>query len=387
MAHSIRILFISPNHEYGENIREMLLTEGYQVEVCADCVTGMDMLRQNCYHFLLLSAALPEDDQLELMAFMNQTCPDTLVIPVSWYAVLKSAVEAIHAADPDNGSGFANKKAIKMTIDRMTRSIKGRRRDKEAREKTLVMAKDLEESNLRLMELDRKKTDCLAFATHELRTPITIVNGYLKLLKGESFGKLNGQQQHLLAECERNCGRLLNLVNSMLDRCKLESEIVHLEISRGAYLDTVQSVVAQMQTYAHESGLSLNLDLPDEEVFVYYDANAIEQALINMIGNAVKFTDAPGTITVRCANTAEGLLTEVSDTGIGIDPNEINDVFDEFNKVGKAHVKRKGAGLGLSICKKIIEAHDGEIRVMSKPGEGSCFSFLLPLKQEKTNPA
>jgi signal transduction histidine kinase len=237
------------------------------------------------------------------------------------------------------------------------------------------------------MELDRKKTDCLAFATHELRTPITIVNGYLKLLKGESFGKLNGQQQHLLAECERNCGRLLNLVNSMLDRCKLESEIVHLEISRGAYLDTVQSVVAQMQTYAHESGLSLNLDLPDEEVFVYYDANAIEQALINMIGNAVKFTDAPGTITVRCANTAEGLLTEVSDTGIGIDPNEINDVFDEFNKVGKAHVKRKGAGLGLSICKKIIEAHDGEIRVMSKPGEGSCFSFLLPLKQEKTNPA
>ncbi|MDX1764231.1 MAG: ATP-binding protein [bacterium] len=386
MTDAIRILLISPNPEYSGNIQVMLRHEGYAAEVCPDSAAAKGRLQKSLYHFVLLGVLLPEEEQLELMDYVKDYCPDTLVIQISWYAILQSAVEALHTKPRDRATGLVNMEAIKMTLDRMTHSIHRRKRDREARERAQTMAKDLQESNLRLMELDRKKTDCLAFATHELRTPITIINGYLKLLTGESFGRLNSEQKHFVEECGRNCSRLLNLVNSMLDRCRIESDMMEIDMQRRSYFGTVEAVVAQMRNYMEENGLEVKLELPEAPVFIQYDANAIEQALMNMIGNAVKFTNAPGQVLVRCREVPEGLLTEVIDSGIGIDPEDLEQVFDEFNKVGKQHGEKKGAGLGLSICKKIIQAHNGVIYAASKPGKGSCFSFTLPLESEKSCP-
>lgn len=386
MTDRIRILLISPNPEYSGNIQVMLRQEGYAVEVCADSATARDRLNEQLFHFVLLGVALSQEEQLEVMEFIKGCCPDTLVIQVSWYGILQSAVEALHMARRDNGAGLVNMQAMKLTLDRMTHSIHRRKRDKEAREKAQILARDLQESNLRLMELDRKKTDCLAFATHELRTPITIINGYLRLLDGESFGTLNSEQRHFVQECARNCDRLLKLVNSMLDRCRIDSDMVEVNMQRGSYLDTVEGVVAQMRTHMEENGLGAKLELPEAPVFLRYDASAIEQALMNMIGNAVKFTDPPGEVIVRCREVPGGLMTEVIDSGVGIDPDELGQVFDEFNKVGKHHGEKKGAGLGLSICKKIIQAHNGAIQAASEPGKGSCFSFTLPLESEKSYP-
>ncbi len=386
MTDSIRILLISSNPEYSGNVQVMLRREGYGVEVCPDTATARSRLEAQFYHFVLLGVSLSQEEQLEAMDFIKTCSPETLVIQVSWYAILQSAVEALHTPPHDRPAGPVNMQAIKMTLDRMVHGIYRGKRDKEAREKAQIMVKDLQESNLRLMELDRKKTDCLAFATHELRTPITIINGYLKLLNGESFGRLNDEQQHFLQECGRNCDRLLTLVNSMLDRCRIESDMMEVDMQRGSYFDTVEGVVAQMGNYMKENGLEVKLELPDAPVFLRYDVNAIEQALINVIGNAVKFTNPPGQVMVRCRVVPEGLLTEVIDSGVGIEPDELDQVFDEFNKVGKQHGERKGAGLGLSICKKIIQAHDGAIHAASEPGKGSCISFTLPLESEKSYP-
>jgi signal transduction histidine kinase len=382
---SIRILVIHSDSKVSENIQKMLQGEGYQVEVCPGTSEGLNRLKKDLFHFILIDAAISEEEQLDLMGFINKFCPETLLIHISWYNVLKSAVEALHAQSTGKGNRAISLQAVKMAVERLSRSIRGRNKEKESQREAMKMAKELQESNQRLMLMDKKKNDCLAIATHELRTPITIVNGYMKLLLSESFGTLNDKQKHLVVESGNNCNRLINIVNSMLERCRMESESVEFDYRYGPYQKSLQKVVDQMRSYTEESGLVLNLELPEGEVLLSYDSNAIEQTLINLIGNAVKFTPAPGKITVRCEERDGGVLTQVIDTGVGVEADEIGMVFDEFNKVGKQHGEKKGAGLGLSICKKIIHAHHGKIWVESQPGKGSCFSFLLP--QEETTDA
>ncbi len=378
MEESIRILIVHSDPDVSESIAKMLLSEGYQVRSCLEGDCAVTLLKEDLFHFVLLSTTLPEEVQLSLMTFIKNYCPDTMAIPISWHAVLKSAVEALHTPAPEQNSGIGSVKAVKMTIERLSMSILRRNREKESRKRAMIMAQDLQESNLRLMELDRKKTSCLAVATHEMRTPLTIINGYMRMLLDESFGSLNEKQKHLLHESRKNCDRLLELVNSMLDRCRLESGSVEYDLQEEPYLELIRRVVGRMRHYIEKNGLTVHLDLPKEEIMIPIDANAIEQALVNLVTNAVKFTTAPGKITLRCCVKPYGVLTQVIDTGIGIEPEEIDQVFNEFNKVGKKYGEKKGAGLGLSICKRIITLHRGEIWVDSESGKGSCFSFLLP---------
>ncbi|NOY52971.1 MAG: hypothetical protein GXP58_05040 [Deltaproteobacteria bacterium] len=377
MKKSIRILIIHSDPDISESIAQMLAGEGYEVRDCLESDCAVALLKKDLYHFVLVSTTLPEEVQLPLMDFIKKYCPDTMTIPISWHAVLKSAVEALHTAPPDIGSGSV--KAMKMTIERLSRTILRRNSETESRKKAMIMAQDLQESNLRLMELDRKKTSCLAVATHEMRTPLTIISGYMRMLMDESFGPLNEKQIHLIQESRNNCERLLDLVNSMLDRCRLESGSMEYDLQEGPYLELIHRVMGRMQHYIEKNGLSVQLDLPEEEIRIPIDENAIEQALVNLVTNAVKFTTAPGEIILRCRLRPDGVLTQVIDSGVGIDPGEIDQVFNEFNKVGNKYGAKKGAGLGLSICKKIITLHRGEIWVESEPGKGSCFFFLLPL--------
>jgi signal transduction histidine kinase len=382
MKKSIRILIVHAESEVSEGIRKMLLNEGYQVKTCPDSESATQLLKQELFNFVLLSATLPEENQLPLMQFVKDYCPDTLTIPISWHAVLKSAVEALRFSPPEKSGSPGNLKAMKMTIERLSRNILRRNSEKENRRKAMIMAQDLQESNLRLMELDRKKNRCLAVATHEMRTPLTIINGYMKMLMDESFGELNENQKHLLRESKSNCDRLLELVNSMLDRCRLESGSVEYNVQEGPYLQVVHQVVQRMRHYVEKNGLTVKEDFPEGEIYVPIDAAAIEQALVNLLSNAVKFTSPSGEITLRCREKSDGVLTQVIDTGVGIAPEEIDEVFTEFNEVGKKYGEKKGAGLGLSICRKIIAVHRGEIWVESTPGQGSCFSFLLPKQKE-----
>ena len=380
MNETIRILIVHADSKISENLQNMLDDEGYELEICPGISEGIRCLKEDLFHIVLLDAVLSEEDKREVMDFINKFSPESLVMQVSWYAMLKSAVESIYSATPEKGDGLFDLKAIKMTINHLSRSIHERNKEKENHREVLKMAKDLQESNIRLMELDKNKNNCLAVATHELRTPITIVNGYLKLLLSESFGAVNEKQKHLLKESSQYCSRLITLVNSMLDRCRLNSGSVEFEFQRGSYLQCLQKVIGQMEKYIEESGLVLSIEVPDRESQLTFDPNAIEQILINLIGNAVKFTPPPGKITVRCEIRQDGILTQVADTGVGIEAHEIDKVFDEFNSVGKNHGEKKGAGLGLSICKRIIHDHEGDIWVESHEGKGSCFSFLLPNK-------
>ena len=242
-------------------------------------------------------------------------------------------------------------------------------------------------ANAKLRELDLLKSRFLSVATHELRTPLSVILGYNSML-AESLGdRLSEEERTTFSESVAACKRLIRLVNSMLDLNQIQSGKMQMEFARQDLRQVVSGVVALMQSDARRRQIHLALELPARLPRLLLDAERIQQVLINLIGNGLKFTPAGGHIKVAVRQRDSMLEVSVCDTGIGISPTDREYIFDEFSQVSRQaqHRQREGSGLGLAIAKRIIEAHEGSITVASTPGKGSTFRFTLPLhiRQEK----
>lgn len=249
--------------------------------------------------------------------------------------------------------------------------------DRRAMEGELKETRDiLRQANERLRQMDRTRADFLNTATHELRTPVTIVNGYCNLLKEMGTDNLTPQQVEFLDEAIKSSDRLADLINNMLDLSKLEVGKMTMDIGRRNLCDVVETVRGEMAPLVEQSRLEMEV-LVGPACQALFDEEKIRRVLTNLIGNAVKFTPAGGKIRMLLEDNGEHVRVCIEDTGKGIPPERLPDLFNEFTQVGQEDTAR-GSGLGLSICKKIIESHRGRIWAESKPGEGSCFSFTLP---------
>lgn len=242
-------------------------------------------------------------------------------------------------------------------------------------------------ANAKLRELDLLKSRFLSVATHELRTPLSVILGYNSMLAEGLEDRLSEEERTTLSESVAACKRLIRLVNSMLDLNQIESGKMQMEFTRQDMRQVISAVVALMQAEAHRRKIHVTLELPARLPRLMLDAERIQQVLINLIGNGIKFTPAGGQIKVAVRQRETSLEVSVCDTGIGIAPADQLHIFDEFSQVSHPAQRRprEGFGLGLAITKRIVEAHDGSISVASIPGKGSTFRFTLPLqsRQEK----
>ena len=240
----------------------------------------------------------------------------------------------------------------------------------------------LQKANEKLMELDKLKSNFLGIATHELRTPITVIEGYLDSLVDGFAGELNDQQVAIVGETLSSCHRMADLVSDMLDITRIEAGKMPIEMMRCSVLTVIDRVASQMAPIIKKKDLTLNVDRVSMDIETLLDEERILQVLVNLIGNATKFTPGGGVISVKAAVENEGheplVLVTVSDTGIGISAEDLPEIFDEFAQVG-APGKEEGTGLGLAICEGIIEAHGGRIWAESVVGQGSAFTFSIPL--------
>jgi signal transduction histidine kinase/CheY-like chemotaxis protein len=232
---------------------------------------------------------------------------------------------------------------------------------------------ELEESNRKLMELDKLKSGFLAMAAHEFRSPLSVINGYLEMMKEGAAGPLSEKAMKFLALALESGTALSRTVEEVLDLSVIESGKLNLRLKERDIVKTVGKVLSLMGKAFEEKGIEVRF--PVREVKAVFDRDKVEQVMINLLSNALKFTSACGTITVDIKETDSEATIMVSDTGCGIPPEDLNLVFDEFYK-GRS--REKGAGLGLSICKKLVEMHGGRIWAESKEGEGSSFHFTLP---------
>ncbi len=246
---------------------------------------------------------------------------------------------------------------------------------------------ELAAANQKLQELDKLKSQFLSVATHELRTPLSVILGYNSMLAESLEDRLNGEEQQILRESIGACKRLIRLVNSMLDISQIESGKMRMNYTVADIRETVNGVAAVFQQEARMRRIRLAVELPARLPRIKFDPERIEQVLINLIGNALKFTPAEGTIrvAVRLRPELQGVEISVTDTGIGIAREDQDKIFDEFAQVRRQAKgrQREGSGLGLAIAKRIVEAHAATIELSSTPGQGSTFSFVLPAKAQE----
>ncbi len=230
-------------------------------------------------------------------------------------------------------------------------------------------------------EVDRMKSAFVSIASHELRTPLNAILGYTDMLREGVYGSLTEKQRDTLQRIVANTDHLLDIVSNLLDQAQIEAGTLKLNSAPFAPADLIDSVQAVMDVLAQSKGLKLTThiasDLPGT---LFGDRRRLRQILINLVGNAVKFTDE-GEVRIRAyRSSADYWALEVSDTGGGIPPEACSYIFEPFRQVDDSPTREHaGTGLGLAIVKQLTELMGGEVSVESEIGRGSKFTVVLPL--------
>jgi signal transduction histidine kinase len=226
------------------------------------------------------------------------------------------------------------------------------------------------------------KSQFLANMSHELRTPLNAILGYTELMVDGIYGDMPAKLQEVLERVQSSGRHLLGLINDVLDLSKIEAGQLTLAANDYSFHDVVQTVMSQVESLAAEKRLKLTTSLASDLPVGRGDERRIKQVLMNLVGNAIKFTDA-GEVTVRVRAPDGTFVASVTDTGPGVPEDQQQRIFEEFQQVDSSSTRRKGGtGLGLAIAKRIVELHGGRIWVESTVGRGSTFSFSLPVRVE-----
>lgn len=226
-------------------------------------------------------------------------------------------------------------------------------------------------------EIERMKQEFVAMVSHDLRTPLTSIQMYLSLLSTGVYGSLNETGKENLSSADANITRLINLINDLLDAEKMEAgklQLLYRSVSMG---DVLEDALMAVKGYADQQGVELDLIPYDQDIQA--DGDRLIQVLVNLMANAVKFSPRGGKVTITACDHPEEVEVKVIDRGRGIPSDHLAAVFERFVQVktGDAKIGR-GAGLGLTICKSIVETHGGTIGVISEEGKGSTFWFRIP---------
>jgi len=240
----------------------------------------------------------------------------------------------------------------------------------------------------RLLEAaSHHKSEFLANMSHELRTPLNAILGFSEVLAERMFGEVNEKQAEYLQDILSSGRHLLSLINDILDLSKVEAGRLELELGRFHLPTTLDNALTLVRERATRHGITLTQTVDERLGDIVADERKVKQILLNLLSNAVKFTPEGGRVGLT-ATTAEGVVTiAVSDTGIGIAPEDQAAIFEEFRQVGRDDArKQEGTGLGLTLAKKFVELHGGRIWVQSHVGQGSTFAFTLPVQLESGPP-
>ncbi|MGA8695817.1 MAG: GAF domain-containing protein [Xanthobacteraceae bacterium] len=242
---------------------------------------------------------------------------------------------------------------------------------------------EIQDKSRQLEEASQHKSQFLANMSHELRTPLNAILGYSELMADGAYGEPSEKMMGVLKRLESNGKHLLGLINDVLDLSKIEAGQLVLELSDYSVQDIAQTVRSTLEPLAADKKLAFKVELARELPAGHGDGRRLTQVLINLVGNAIKFTDA-GEVAIKAQANDGSFHVSVRDTGPGISAADQTKLFQEFQQADNAITKKKGGtGLGLAISKRIIEMHGGRIWLESQPGQGSTFSFTLPVIVER----
>ncbi|TMK76591.1 MAG: GAF domain-containing protein [Actinobacteria bacterium] len=243
--------------------------------------------------------------------------------------------------------------------------------------------REIADKSAQLEAASRHKSEFLANMSHELRTPLNAIIGFSEVLTERMFGELNEKQDEYLKDIHASGQHLLSLINDILDLSKIEAGRMELEADDFDLPSAIDNALILVRERATRRGITLRRTIDEQLGMLRGDERKVKQVLLNLLSNALKFTPEGGGIDVSARLQDGAAEIAVTDTGVGIAPEDQEAVFEEFRQVGSADKKVAGTGLGLALSRKFIELHGGRIWVKSQAGQGSTFTFTLPVRREE----
>ncbi len=387
-AASAAILVVDDELGMREGCRRVLTRAGLEVVAAASGEEGWQEIQSGRFGLVLLDIMMPDINGMELLKRAVGLDPDIVCIMITGYATIELAVQAIKEgaydfiAKPFQASTLLL--AVNQGLEKRRLSLEARRlaqveAEKEALERrnAELEREALEQRTRELEQLNRIKSDCVRTVAHELRAPVAAMQSYLRLIL-DGYIPVEEQQEYL-ARAERRASAQLELIGDLLDLAHLQNP--DLAVKRGPVdpAKLLHEVCELMNSQVREKRIVFIASVPKTAPTILADPKHIKQLWMNLVSNAVKYTNEGDAVTVTMEVQDDQIITYVSDTGIGIAPEELTRVFEDFyrTKAAKA-VSEMGTGLGLPLVKQIVETYQGQIDVQSTVGKGSTFTVVLP---------
>ncbi len=369
------ILVVDDNHRNRDMLSRRLQKQGYDVAVAENGCEALEAVRTRPFDMVLLDIMMPEMDGYEVLQQLksDETLSHIPVIMISALDEVESVVRCIEMGAEDYLPKPFNPTLLKARIGACLEK-------KHVRDLALRFTCELQENYKRLQELEKQRDDLTHMIVHDLRTPLASVIAGMQTM--EMVGDLNEDQQEMAGIAISGGETLLGMINDLLDVEKLESGLMQLEYSTLDASELIAGAASQVASLCEGKKLTLLREIAPGLPPFQGDESKLRRVLVNLLGNAIKFTPSGGTLTAaaKLGEDEGSLVFSVSDTGEGIPPEAFERIFEKFGQVESRQGGRMmSTGLGLTFCKLAIEAHGGHIGVESVPGEGSTFSFMIPL--------
>ncbi len=381
------ILVVDDNADMRAYLMRLLADE-YQVSAAGDGQEALQKAGRLLPALVLADIMMPVMSGHDLLKALR--CDDSLhrtpVILLTARAGTEARVESLVAGADDYVSKPFNEEELLARIKNQLR-IHRQERELEVKANQLQdLYSKLETVNAELRELSLRKSEFVSIVSHDLRTPLAAIGGFVDNLLDGIAGPLTDKQRRYLDRIQSNLGRLVRMINDLLDLSKIEAGTVQLALKTFSVADFTESLVDNLQVLAREKSISLRAAIENKQLLIRGDPDKLTQVLTNLIQNACKFTPQGGEVRLEVGSGEAGFVQIcVADTGCGIPPDEAAHVFDKFYRGTSSKGEARGAGLGLAIAKHFVQLHQGRIWVESTPEQGSRFYLTIPQAQSEAN--
>jgi signal transduction histidine kinase len=372
-----RILVVDDEEAVREMVSKVIQHIGYEVVTAEHGKKALEMMRKEPFTILVTDIKMPEMDGFELMKAVKTEFPEFHIICMTAHGASYTYTDVVAVGAMD----YITKP---FTIDEMRAKL-----NRVIRERNLIAdltqkSVELERANEELKRLDQMKSTFISSVSHELRTPLTVIKEFISLMLEGHVGTLTEDQKEYLGIANKNILRLTNLIETLLDFSRIESgKGLKLRFEPIPLMEAVEDASMTLGQQLEEKRITFENRIDREMPLVLADRNRLVEVFINLIGNGIKFTPPGGKISVDSRGLTEKrdyLKVVVTDTGVGISPEDLPKVFDRFYQGQRTQTGIiTGTGLGLAISKEIIEGHQGFIHAESKFGSGASFVFTLPI--------
>jgi len=362
MPGNATILVIDDEEAMRDSCCQVLTKDGYRTETATDGNSGLQKIRETKPDLALIDLKMPGMSGMELLEKISDIDPNIVSVVITGYATIESAVEAMKR----NAYDFLPKPFTPDQLRIVTKRGLERRR----------LA--LESARLR-QEKERMRENFVALVSHQLRSPLVSMRQVFDVILEGFVGEVAIKQREMIEEASKRVDELLKLINDWLDMFSITAGKLTEKFGPVALSPVLSQTVKLLQPTAGLKKVRLQMQPPDSSSLVQGDEESLKQMFVNLMSNGINYNREGGTVTISTREQDSYLVVDISDTGIGISQEDLPFIFDTFFRIKTKETRNvTGSGLGLSIAKRIIEAHNGSINVVSELGKGTTFSILLP---------